>query len=174
MLRCSPISCRKPVAYQDTAELMYWTDTYGCPVGLCIGSWSGLTFLPLAQFACHSVYSCLDSQPRPLIGWPLPDWPVYSCMPAWSSLPVYNSPPSSFQFYPLASGLFALILLVRLWSFQLLLAAFLRHISRWDRVTGQGGTFTLHFTFIFKIFFVSFWHTIRHIERPPLPTVRQG
>lgn len=40
----------KLVAYQDTVKQIYWTDTYGWPVDLYVGSWSGLTFLPLAQF----------------------------------------------------------------------------------------------------------------------------
>lgn len=128
----------KLVAYQDTAALIYWTDTYGCPVDLYIESWSGLTFLPLAQFACRSVCSCLDLQRSPLIGRPRPDWPVYSCMPDWSSLPVYIYP-HPFSFISPASCLAALIFQpVQLPSLQLLLAVLYFQVTL---VNGAGGDF---------------------------------
>lgn len=101
MFKFSPIFHMKQVAYPYPAEPMYRTVTYGCLVHLYVGSWSGLTFLPLAQFPCPSVCSCLDPQRRPLIGWSLPGWPVHSCMPAWSSLPAYiYTPPNPFSFIP--------------------------------------------------------------------------
>lgn len=108
------------------------------------------TSSPVCLPACRSVCSCLDSQRRPLIGWPLPDWPVYSCM---APCVHFNPPPPqtlSFFFF-LSPRLVSRCPhpssgsgdVQPLCASQMIAASLLWRISRRIRTNGKAGTFKI-------------------------------